>query len=347
MAYVGITNQASTAGTSAADLFFALKEAMKLAGWTVLGSGTGSAGTGSGSYNNNATGNFVAAIDLVTSVALFNNPGAWIRLREPVGTREYVFHRGTVAYSYNGSVHYSRATGYTQGSPGAGVIPHTGASGDGILCSVATPILEGTSYTAAQATYVVYGLSCDYTQAVASTTPVNGVYGFWAWQYAASTGNISGYISTEGVAVGSTNSADADPSYRTVGYVVPGTGKIWASDSTTAISSFWEAYGVAGKATYRRGHISLAIAYNSASYPMVMAPNITGLDPYTSMAAFHPSQIIAAGALPKGYSTGLMWGSTTQNPMDVFNISSAEPRIYLGALQNLSVPWVPNVIPLV
>jgi hypothetical protein len=337
MTYVGITNQASTGTT--ADLFFALKEAMKLAGWTVLGSGTGSTGVGSLGYNSSG--------DSVTSVALFNNPGAWVRLREPVGTREYIFHRGSGAVNY-GSIHYSRSSGYTQGSPSASVIPHTGASGDGILCNGGIG-LEGTLYTQPVLTNALtYITSGDYTQAVASTTPVNGVYGFWAWQYAAITGNISSYVSTEGVAVGSTNSADADPSYRFAGHIVPSSGRIWATDNTTIFGGFWEAYGVSGKAIYRRAYIAGVGALNSGVAWTIIQPGIVGLDPYTSKAVFIQPQIIASPpACPKGYGTGLRWGSTTQNPMDVFNISSDEPRIYLGPSQTLSVPWIKNVIPLV
>ena len=339
MAYVGITNQPANVATPFADLYFALKEAMKLAGWTVLGSGTGTAGTGSGTYNPNG--------DCVTTVALFNNPGAWVRLREPgVGTREYIFHRGTVTYAYNGSVHYSRATGYTLGNPSAGVIPHTGVSGDGIICHSGNSVLEGSAQTAPQASpvFAIGPISAaGYTQAVASTAPVNGVYGFWAWQYTAGTGALTALVCSEGLAVGSTNSEDQDPSYRMVGYVPAGY-SIYRQDAPEVLS-YWEAYSLSGKAVYRRGYLTTNCCAGPGGQSLLF-PIISGLDPYTSKASFYPS-MISAGAWPKGYTTGLMWGTTTQNSMDVFNISSDEPRIHLGPVHGMSVPWVKNIIPLV
>ena len=338
MAYVGITNQVIQTGV-AGEFFFALKEAMKLAGWTVLGSGTGTGGT----FNNREAGNFVAAVDLVTTTTLFSNPGAWVRLREPgIGTREYIFHRGTAAAIYYSAVHYSRATGYTQGSPNATVIPHTGTSGDGVMCSSVQHAVEGITNTAPSsliACYYAPGSGAGYTQAVASTTPVNGVYGFWAWQYTAPTGTINSFICTEGLAPGSTNSEDQDPSYRITGYSQASYPLHQIIGS--AYLGYWEAYGLGAKATCKRGYITI----NSNSSGTAQFPIIAGLDPYTSKASFYPF-MVTAGTWPKGYSTGLMWGTTTQNPMDVFNISSDEPRVYLGSIQGLSVPWIKNIIPL-
>ena len=56
------------------------------------------------------------------------------------------------------------------------------------------------------------------------------------------------------------------------------------------------------------------------------------------------------GVYPKGYTSGISQGTTLQNLLDVFNISSAEPRITVNigtvsALALFVIPWVPNIIP--
>jgi hypothetical protein len=67
MAYVGSTNNVVTNG--AGSYLFALKTALIAAGWTVVSSGTGTAGvTGAG--------------DLLPTAASFGVAGAWARVRE-------------------------------------------------------------------------------------------------------------------------------------------------------------------------------------------------------------------------------------------------------------------------
>ena len=325
MAYVGLTNVSISQG-GAADFLYATYAALTSASWVTLGSGTG------------AAGGFSSSGSLITSAATFNSAGAWARMREPggVGAREYIFQRTAAT---TGIIKYSRSDGFVSGSPAAAVAPTTGGSGDG-------QVIVGTGTDAAPTAGTLCGAS-GYVQAIASTTATNGTYGFWTFQYAAATAVLGGIFCTEGVAVGSTADTDGDPSWR-----LKGTDSTFWSTSNAGIS-WWNKYNLAGETYITGGSFATFTLSNSVFSPQfyyIAGPAPVGQDPYGAKTGFYPLMVGKNLVYPKGYTSGLSQGTTLQNLLDVFNISSSEPRITVNigtvsALALFVIPWVPNIIP--
>lgn len=319
MAYVGSTNVLGNNTTGA--FFFNLKTALFTAGWTIVSSGTGTSGT-------------TGAGDLLPTAASFQVANAWVRVREPgAGTREYVFQNGNANNSTNGIVKYSRATGF--GTGGTATVAPTTGGGDGV-------VFIGGGTDAAPTQIAVMNATNGYLQAIASDTPVNGVYGFWAFYYQVSPVANMWLLGTEAVAAGSTPSNDADPSLRYSGLA----GNI---SNTSGTWQWWEAYGLGG-ATYRTGGWpGQYVGYTAPSYANLW-PAFTGLDPYQGKVAMFP-MLAGKGAtcLPKGFTTGLASFGVAPNLLDTYNLTSSEPKVCLSLSSPTyyAVPWVPNVVPLV
>ena len=339
MAYVGLTNVTIAQG-GAADFLYATYAALTSASWVTLGSGTG------------AAGGYSSSGSLITSAATFNSNGAWVRMREPggVGGREYVFMRGnSVSLPLQSAViKYSRSDGFVSGAAAA-TLPHTGTGGDGkVIVGVGTDI---TAVIAASGSTVCG--ATGYVQAVASTTATNGTYGFWTFQYAAATGVIGGIFCTEGVAPGSTPASDADPSWRLA--VASST---WWSNAAPGVS-WWQGYNLAGETYITAGNLGFpgSSANTMTTTVTTMSPTANipfGVDPYDAKVSFFPFYIGKSATYPKGFSSGISFGLTSQNNLDVFNIATSEPRIAVNSVNNGSlpmplivVPWVPNIIPVV
>jgi hypothetical protein len=327
----------------AADMLYAIYGAMVSASWSCLGSGTG------------AAGGYSSSGSLITSAATFNSVGAWVRMREPSGAggREYLMMRGLTA---TGSlIKYSRSTGFVSGSPGAATAPHTGASGDGqVILGVGTDV----NATIAGSGSILTDNGTGYAHCVASDTANNGVYGFWAMKTAPTTGILGSFFCSEAVQAGTTNAADTDPSWR-VAVGTTARAADWWSYSTPFVS-WWEKYGLAG-ATYRTTcNIAPPASVSSAgatvtqtsAFPFGALP--MGQDPYDpGKAAFINVMLTkyngtgVTSTWPKGYTTGIQMGSTSQTLLDVFNYSTSEPRILINTTVSLVMPWVPNVTPVV
>lgn len=340
MTYVGLTNVTIAQG-GAADFIYATYAALTSASWSTLASGTG------------AAGGYSSSGSLITSAATFNSNGAWVRMREPggVGKREYIFMRGSAAA--NALVKYSRSDGFVSGSPGAATAPHTGASGDGkVIVGSGTE----TSAVIAGSGSAICGTS-GYVQAIASDTAVNGTYGFWTFQYAAGTGVIGGIFLTEGISPGSTPTSDQDPSWRAAST----SANWWNASSGGSTPNWWQGYNLAGETYVTAGHFGfpsyVTTTIGAGTGPISICPTAGapfGLDPYDVKASFFPFYIGKTATYPKGFTSGISWGTTSQNQLDVFNIATSEPRIVVNSINGnstsmplLVVPWVPNVIPTV
>lgn len=345
MAYVGLTNVTVAQG-GAADFLYATYAALTSASWVTLASGTG------------AAGGYSSSGSLITSAATFNSNGAWVRMREPggVGGREYIFMRGSSGGSplLTALIKYSRSDGFVSGSPGAATAPHTGATGDGkVIIGTGT---ETNAVIAASGSVICGGTG--YVQGVASTTAVNGTYGFWTFQYAAGTGVIGGIMMTEGISPGSTPASDGDPSWRLARDGSNGP-QWWSSIASNGQSvSYWNAYNLAGESYITSAYFGFPVSLsNVAAVSTTLSPIANtpfGLDPYDSKTSFFPLFIGKAATYPKGYSSGISFGLTAQNQLDVFNIATSEPRIAVATtnannngMPLIVVPWVPNIIPTV
>jgi hypothetical protein len=331
MAYVGLTNVTIAQG-GAADFLYATYAALTSASWVTLGSGTG------------AAGGYSSSGSLITSAATFNSAGAWARMREPggVGAREYIFQRTAAT---TGIIKYSRSDGFVSGSPAAATAPTTGATGDG-------KVIVGTGTDASPTAATLCG-SSGYVQAVASNTATNGTYGFWTFQYTAGTGTFGGIFLTEGISPGSTPASDADPSWRLA--VASST---WWSNASPGVS-WWQGYNLAGETYITAGNLGFpgSSANTMTTAVTTMSPTANtpfGVDPYDAKVSFFPFYIGKSATYPKGFSSGISFGLTSQNNLDVFNIATSEPRIAVNSVNNGSlpmplivVPWVPNIIPVV
>jgi hypothetical protein len=329
MAYVGLTNVTIAQG-GAADFLYATYAALTSASWVTLGSGTG------------AAGGYSSSGSLITSAATFNSNNAWARMREPggVGAREYILQRSTAATT--AVVKYSRADGFTGGSPAAAVSP----------TSTDTKLIVGAGTDASPTGVTICGAT-GYVQAVASNTATNGTYGFWTFQYAAGTGTFGGILLTEGISPGSTPASDADPSWRLA--VASST---WWSNAAPGVS-WWQGYNLAGETYITAGNLGFpgSSANTMTTTVTTMSPTANtpfGVDPYDAKVSFFPFYIGKSATYPKGFSSGISFGLTSQNNLDVFNIATSEPRIAVNSVNNGSapmplivVPWVPNIIPVV
>ncbi len=340
MAYVGSANNANsgTAGTA----LFAIKAALKLAGWTVISSGTGTGGTTS-LGTPASPGTDLITTDTGTSLGSFRVANAWVRLREPGGsTREYILQNGNANSSVNAIIKYSRATSF--GTGGSATVSQTTAGGDGIIFHG-----TGTDASPVQAS-LISSSAAGYVHAVASNTPTNGVYGWWFIWYLTSSPQLTGLLGTEAVAAGSTPATDADPSVR---YNGPGT-QVSTTSTTSGVGlwSWWEAYGLPG-ASYRTGGYVTPYYYYNISSPVgayaAFPSGFTSLDPYSSKVPMLPLLVSKSGVMPKGFTTETLCFGATQNGVDTFNLSTASPKVVVSLQSQcqLAAPWVTSVVPLV
>lgn len=363
MAYVGTTNTLIANGGSA-DYLFVIKQTLVAAGWQIVLSSNGVAAP--------------TAADNLPTAAAFNAANAWCRLREPTGgpttRREYVLQHGA-AGSAVALVKYSRATGFGTGGT-ATASPTTGVGGDGqIIVGASTATAESAATSGVGNGGTICGTT-GYVQCVASNTATagtNGTFGWWAFQYPVGGGTYgNAFLFHEPIAVGSTPSTDQDPSatYFISNASGASSPTIIGSTNTLGITAanfngwaFWEAYGLAGAAYRRNNPGNIFVTYNNTigSGLAISWPYFGGsLSPYDGKVTMTP--ILVGGAanpgtvtrtLFKGYSTGILTFQTTQNFVDTFNLSSADPRVCVQnanstiSVGNCAIPWVTSVVPLV
>ena len=328
MAYVGSVNNAITHG-GASDQLFALKTALLAAGWTVAQSGV--------------TGGGVASSDLLTTVALFNTTGAWVRMQEPAGSpvkREYILQMGT-AGTANGLIKYSRQTGFISGTPTATLAPNTGVGGDGQIIVGGGTEANPTSTPLAQATGYAHAIASDTLSGGSSY----GGYAFYMVSHLAAPTLAGIYMMfSEPVAVGSTSSLDRDPTIRYAG--APNT----LVSQGTAAFSWWQAYGlgVAGTSYITGGYSGIPCCYGGNTSTLL---TLTSVSPYDSKVPLFTLPVGKPTFIPKGYTTGVSQFNTAQNLLDTFNLSTPEARLVVGNAAgggySVAIPWITNAIPLV
>jgi hypothetical protein len=347
MGYVGETNVAITAG-GVADLMWALKSALLKAGWRLMSAGTGTGGAYTAPNQDGVT----AVADPFTTASTLNVSGAWFRIKEPGTTtvgREYVLMRGSAATTV--SIKYSRATGFTSGSPNATTSPTTGTEGDGVVVS--------HTATDSAATVATSGLTSatatsGFIQAVASdVADANGVWSFYVWSYVGGTGVTNRIFATEGSLPGSHHPADQDTSYFL--NLNPATNG--AANNT--IVRFWNGYNRTGSGYIVDGRYGLpSICIRTAVSPgsNVLAELIrTSGDTYSAYDgkiqmfpfAVHRTNSTVNGSMWKGFSSNIVCFGTNQNDTDTFNLNTANAKIavWVGAGWQFAVPWITGISP--
>lgn len=208
MAKIALCN---TIGTNNDPLWF-LKYVLKLAGWTVKSSGTGTGGT------------YSSSSDLITNQgAALGGMGvvrSWYVIEDPAGLRQLCC-QTTTAASNQSRVKYSKGAKFIGGTPGANTVPSasdevvfhgggTDASPSGIFFPNTTP----GNYRIHMVTY---------------TTPVGGVYPVYLY-FTTTPGSTqsSGMIVIDPLAPGSYDVSDPEP------YIV-----IFGSAVTTTTPGFY------------------------------------------------------------------------------------------------------------
>lgn len=351
MAYVGSTNIAVANG--AGTYLHTLKAALIAAGWTVVSSGTGTAGvTGAG--------------DLLPTAASFGVANAWSRVREPlvpggIGQREYILQNGTL----NGTtaiIKYSRATGFGTGGT-ATVAPTTGV-GDG-------QVMVGTGTDAAPVA-AAFANATGIVSAVANNAASPGIYGGYAWYLIGYTiGPVANVLValTEHVTPGSTSSLDQDPMWRYgTGAGAPVTSLQQAAGflSGPAYSNaypgiqWWQAYGLALPSYIRGGTASIYVGRTPVTLvTFYETKEFTSVSPYDGKEPLYPalmsrsviSSLSLPAVIPKGFSTGLAHFAATHNLLDTFNLNTVDPKIVVSVASTeflgVAVPWITNIVPTV
>jgi hypothetical protein len=363
---INSVNLVTTNATQAGDWIWAIKTALKAAGWTVLGSGDGTSFQNGGST------------DYITSQTVANNNNAWIRLREPSGAggREYLFAKGAAADRL--LVKYSRSSGFTSVPGSASAIPTTGASGDGVVWIGSTvgfsPTGTGTgsfdqAATTAPAIATLAAVSTGYVSCVASDTPVNGVYGWWAFQNTLGTGQVQYMIFTEGMAAETCSPLDYDPSIRQFAGCVGGIGtdQRGYNSNTPNLVQYWEGYpspwASPTTASYRLAGCGM-VTYNIFNlagtivgwvWPSAIGSGVPALSPYNGKSGLLPvliykAGVATAGFLPKGFTSGLRFTYGPFNSCDTLDLTTSTPNIVLynnvmnGGQSWVVQPWVQNVL---
>lgn len=354
MAYVGSTNIAVANG--AGTYLFALKEALELAGWTVVSSTNG--------------GSFGPGDNLGTA-ALFGVAGAWARLQEPVplvpppgyiGPREYILQNSTLNGT-NAIIKYSRATKFTGGIPSSTVAPTTGG-GDG-------QVMVGTGTDAAPVA-AAFANATGIVSAVANNAASPGIYGGYAWYLVGYTiGPVANVLValTEHVTPGSTSSLDQDPMWRYgTGAGAPVTSLQQAAGflSGPAYSNaypgiqWWQAYGLALPSYIRGGTASIYVGRTPVTLvTFYETKEFTSVSPYDGKEPLYPalmsrsiiSSLSLPAVIPKGFSTGLAHFGATHNLLDTFNLNTVDPKIVVSVASTeflgVAVPWITNIVPTV
>lgn len=189
-----VNTSVTNASTSSTTPVFALKQLLKnSASWTVRSSSDGT------TYN--------AAGDQITLAGSgaggLNNTNAWFVVRDPGGVREFCIQRIGASYSYR--IKYSPSAHFSGGTPGATRVPS--ATDEQVLCG------GGTDAAPTGTSIFETGSGVNYRyHAVAYTTAIGGVYGFWLYcTVTPGSTQANGVIACEPMAPGSYNVGDTDP----------------------------------------------------------------------------------------------------------------------------------------
>jgi hypothetical protein len=314
MAFLYDVNNASVA--TSAEVVFALKTLLKLAGWDVPNSGDSLT--------------YFPASDGITGAGAgaggLNNSTAWFRIRGPATMsprREFVFQRGTTERAW--WIRVSAEDTFVGGAPSATVAP-TATDQENLHGTVAA----GTALFAVAATYKFHMAADDaapFTWYCESA--ING------------TGAVDAILLFDAMVAGSFNALDQDPA---IYYITNGA----ASLDITALG------GAAGpKGWYQKdlaGDIFVPMPllyYNSNSFGTGVPENI-GTNPYDSDDNHFPIPCgRPSGAATqvgwKGFLSMTRWCGVNRANMDTLSDGGTRTKVIMGMIV---LPWdgsVPSV----
>lgn len=340
----------NVANTGAAEVLYYLKNTLVGAGWTVLSSGTGTAGT----YN--ATG------DSISSVAIMNTANAWFRITDPATSREYVMQRGSTALV--AIIKYSRQTKFTAGSPSATALPTTGG-GDGVIV-----VGTGTDTTPTAAALITT-TSTARLHVVTNNAPTNGVYPWYVYCLSTTANTLLCLYSHEAVASGSHSASDSDPSYfcacsSLATFKDFSTQSLFSSSTANPIGNVkcWFKYGLAGSNFDGNagvgGGLLLSYTFWNAGNNSYAAriPGNRGTNPYDNKDNAIPAAIISysstanTGSALKGFSSGIKMAMVLRDFPELLDKGTEDAYLYLpaitaGSTPSMLIPWTSdNVDPI-
>jgi hypothetical protein len=314
---VAIIASQSTPATCG-DALFNIKALLKLAGWIVAESGTGSAGTGSGVYN--------ASGDALTTAALMTNQNAWFRIRSPLGSGtgpEFLFQNGT---SNNGQIDLW-FTCYGVSAPGT---------------SSTLPTLVNGAEVRDKASSAQFDSNGTYRLWVAADNAAP--YGFWYGCVPIGGGAVRGLASLSPLStvnVGDPNpyifsSAHYNLAYpwsnvalatagvnnaTNIGYLPPP-----SATNIQIIPGF-----IPNNQNFIGGGLTLAATTSGGGY---------GTDPITGKDALFPIMFARSLAISlptwKGVTTWMRWKGTARTNGDTGTLVTARDLIHMG---DVVLPW--------
>lgn len=304
---------------SGPEAIYALKRLLKAAGWTVTRSSDGT------TYN--------ASADIITSglsgAGGLGNNNAWFVLQAPAGGRQIVIQRGTS--NINWAAHYSKAAGFTGGSPTATV--RSTATDEQALLGAGT----GT-FAQLLPTDGSYRFSCGAD----SASP----YGFYA--FAVSTGGANSHTMilfdpmTSGVA------EDADPYVLAFTYHATsnwmdtgGTSGITSAASSSTCPKGYLKFGLAGEGFVKLPALTYCHRSSSGGSLVMSFPEGAPTDPHNSKdqvapVIWHRPSAETAPAGFKGVSTVCKMNCVDRSNLDVLNLVGTKDRVVVG---HFNLPW--------
>ena len=184
MTFYYVTNQGQS---NLSDFGYLLKEALKLGGWQVTQSGTGTSGT------------FSTNSDLITSASVFNNTNAWYCIAHPTldGYRRFFcIQVGSSGYQFRVKLSW---TGFSTGSPSATRVPS--AADEQVIWG------SGTDASPTFVSYLSYALNDPVHNFIIGD--VSEGYAFYAFTCLSATGGASSLMFMDKLS--QTHPLDIDP----------------------------------------------------------------------------------------------------------------------------------------
>ena len=335
--YDGTNASTSLNPNNAGEVIWYLKQTLKQAGWTVISSGDGTAGSSSGTNFSSSGDIFTSISSVKTGSGGMSNAGAWFVIKQPASTRnsqrQIMFKVGASASAWY--VYYSYTSGFT-GSITTGATTPTASDSVTILSGGAV-FASGFATGSNSNTYRV-NISAD------NAAP----YGFWCtWFPYGTTGTtVTGTFIMDPLLDGTYDSNDADPYV----FYFPTNGASVPTGVLTGNTGYGVGVEAAGAAlSYykdKAGTFTAALVTTPGLYPVsggtVAVPAGILINVYSNKDEIFPityarrSGTSQAGF--KGMGTLMKWCGTQRNTGDTLSIaaSGAKDRIVMG---QVSLPW--------